>query len=101
MKPQRYIPSPVNNEYKLLLDNRNGGNYNDLYREEFDENFDLYHSLKPDFNYYDFNQFHDLKNRARNPFSLLHTNICSLQFNGENIHTLLTNLEHKFDVIAF
>ena len=42
-KTQKYVPSPVSNEYKLIL------NYHDenahKYEEDFDENFDLYHSL--------------------------------------------------------
>ena len=33
-------------------------------------------------------------------FSLLHSNICSLQYNGDNLENLLANLEFKFDIIA-
>ena len=100
MKPQRFIPAPVSNEYKLILNNRNDGNYNENYGEEFDENFDLYHSLKPDFNYYEVDKFISMKARISDSFSLIHTNICSLQFNGDNLCNLLANLEHKFDVVA-
>ena len=100
MKPQRYIPVPTSNEFKLLLNNRNDGDYNEMYAEDFDENFDLYHSLKPDFKYYESEQFHNMSTQITDPFSLIHTNICSLQFNGDNLSNLLANLEHKFDVVA-
>ena len=50
-KTQKYIPSPVSNEYKLILNRHDSASeYNEMYLEDFDENFDLYHSLKPDFN---------------------------------------------------
>ena len=31
---------------------------------------------------------------------MLHSNICSLQYNGDNLVHLLANLEFKFDIIA-
>ena len=67
---------------------------------EFDEQFNMHHTLKPDFNYYETHDFHTLKDRVKNPFSLFHTNISSLQHNGDNLELLLTNLEFKFDIIA-
>ena len=100
MTPQRYVPASSFTEYKLLLNNHNDGDYNEMYGEDFDENFDLYHSLKPDFKYYEVDQFLNMKTRISDPFSLIHTNICSLQFNGDNLCNLLANLEHKFDVVA-
>ena len=100
MKPQRYVPVPTSDEYKLILNNRNDGDYNEMYGEDFDENFDLYHSLKPDFKYYEVDQFHNMTAKLSDPFSLIHTNICSLQFNGDNLSNLLATLEHKFDVVA-
>ena len=33
-------------------------------------------------------------------FSLMHTNICSLNRSYENIEILTTSLQHKFDIIA-
>ena len=39
-------------------------------------------------------------NAISSSFSLFHTNICSLQYNADNLQNLLTNLEFKFDVIA-
>ena len=100
MKPQRYIPVPISSEYKLILNNRNDGDYNENYGEDFDEHFDLYHSLKPDFKYYEVDEFVNMKDRISDSFSLIHTNICSLQFNGDNLCNLLANLEFKFDIIA-
>jgi hypothetical protein len=100
MKPQRFLPSRVSDEFKLILDNRNDDTYNATYLEDFDENFDRYHSLKPDFKYYETEQFHNMKDKIKDSFSLLHTNICSLQYNGDNLTNMLSNLEFKFDVIA-
>ena len=49
-KTQKYVPSLVSNEYKLILNNPDKDhNYDEIYLEDFDENFDLYHSLKPEF----------------------------------------------------
>ena len=59
-------------------------------------------SIQPDFNYYQTHDFHKLakKQDKRNSFSVLHTNICSLSANLENIELLLTNLDHAFDIIG-
>jgi hypothetical protein len=68
--------------------------------EEFDLQFDTCYSLEPDFKYYDTHDFHSLKDKLVNPFSVLHTNICSLQSNGDNLIDLLSDLEFKFDIVA-
>ena len=41
-----------------------------------------------------------MKDKVNKPFSLFHTNICSLQYNGDNLQNLLASLEFKFDIIA-
>ena len=100
-KTQKYVPSKVSNEYKLILNNPDKDHkYDDIYLEDFDENFDLYHSLKPEFKYYETHEFHLMKEKANNSFSIFHTNICSLQFNGDNLENLLASLEFKFDIVA-
>ena len=76
-KPQRYIPSPTSDEFRLILNRHDDFKYNDAYCEEFDENFETYHSLKPDFKYYETHEFLTMKDKMTNLFSLLHTNICS------------------------
>ena len=68
--------------------------------EEFDELFNEFHGLEPDFKYYDNHEFHSMKDKLTNPFSIIHTNISSLQHNGENLSDLLNDLEFKFDLIA-
>ena len=98
---QNFIPSPVSNEYKLILNHLDTEHdYNEIYLEDFEENFYHYHSLKPNFKYYETHDFHLMKNKVKNTFSLFHSNICSLQYNGDNLHNLLASLEFKFDVIA-
>ena len=68
--------------------------------DEFDSQFDAYHGLEPDFKYYDIHDFHTMKNKLNNPFSVAHTNICSLQHNGDHLIDLLADLEFKFDIVA-
>ena len=91
------MPAPASNEFELII-NRPGDDKQ--YIEDFDDNFDNYHTLKPDFKYYDTHQFHTMKDKTKDTFSLLHTNICSLQFNGDNLQNLLASLEFKFDIVA-
>ena len=99
-KPQRYIPSPTSNEFKLILNRQDDYKYIDAYCEDFDENFETYHSLKPDFKYYETHEFLSMKDKITNSFSLLHTNICSLQYNGDDLQNLLAKHEFKFDIVA-
>ena len=99
-KPQRYIPSPTSDEFKLILNRHDDLKFNDAYCEDLEENFDTYHSLKPDFKYYETHEFISMKDKMTNSFSLLHTNICSLQYNGDNLQNLLATHEFKFDIIA-
>ena len=68
--------------------------------EEFDNQFNSQYSVEPNFDYYETHEFHTLKNKLKDPFSILHTNICSLQHNGDNLNNLLAGLEFKFDVVA-
>ena len=68
--------------------------------DEFDFQFESFYALEPKFQYYDTHDFHKLKNKLKNPFSILHTNICSLQHNGNDLYDLLTDLEFKFDIVA-
>ena len=99
-KPQRYIPSSTSDEFKLILNRYDDLKYNDAYCEEFDENFETYHSLKPNFKYYETHEFITMKENLTNSFSLLHTNICSLQYNGDDLVNLLAKHEFKFDIVA-
>ena len=68
--------------------------------DEFDDLFNEYHGLEPDFKYYDNHKFHSMSEKLTNPFSIIHTNICSLQQNGENLEDLIIDLKFKFDIIA-
>ena len=64
------------------------------------------HVIDPtNFNYYLTHDFHKLQNKNSNKtnstnFSVLHTNICSLQGNFDNLEQLLNSLECEFDIIA-
>ena len=59
-------------------------------------------TIQPNFDYFQTHDFHKLiqKKQAQNSCSILHTNICSLYANAEDLEMLITNLEHNFSVIA-
>ena len=97
---QPFTISNDNSEFKLVLTQKNESDSYMDYDMNFDNNFDTYHSLKPDFKYYETHEFHTMKDQKTNSFSVLHTNICSLQYNGDNLQNLINNLEFKFDIIA-
>ena len=55
------------------------------------------------FNYFTTHEFHKLSkktNEKNKIFSILHSNICSLQGNFDKLQLLRDNLDYKFDVIA-
>ena len=64
------------------------------------------HVIDPtNFSYYLTHDFHKLHKKNSNKtnntnFSVLHTNICSLQGNFDNFEQLLNNLEYEIDIIA-
>ena len=70
----------------------------------FDKNYNEFEklSIDPKFKYYQNHEFHKLKQNLTKPrtFSIFHTNISSINANHEYLEILLTNLDHKFDVIA-
>ena len=58
--------------------------------------------LQPNFKYYQNHDFHKLIKalKGNKTFSLLHTNIYSLQGNFENLQNLINNLDHSFSAIS-
>ena len=64
------------------------------------------HDIDPtNFSYYLTHEFHKLHNKNssetnKTKFSVLHTNICSLQGNFDNLEQLLNKIECEFDIIA-
>ena len=54
------------------------------------------------FNFYDLHEFHNLtRNGFKNKnFSLMHSNIESINAKEDNLKTMITNLDYNFDVIA-
>ena len=99
---QFLISGNLNFGFKCLTDESNLDKWfnniiekNDTFINTFDQ--------KPNFNYYHNHQFHRLVNKLteNKTFSLLHTNICSLEGNFENFQNLISNLGLKLRVIAF
>ena len=83
--------------------NYNSQHSSDKHGPDPHDNIDQLFDLKPDFNYYNVHDIHKLNSKmvnCKNKFSLLHTNIQSLNHNFENLELLITSLEHDFDVIA-
>ena len=64
------------------------------------DNDDIFENFKPDFEYYGIDKFCKHNITWKQSFGLLHTNICSLQANIENLEDLLTDLQYDFNVIA-
>ena len=60
------------------------------------------HDMKPNFHYYDINDFRKTRQtwNQHNTLSLFHTNISSLQANVGKMEDLLTDLSWNFDIIA-
>ena len=73
-------------EYK----DKPGNNIIDLNDKELDKN-----SIQQNFHYHQKHEFHKLSQNLKrnNTFSILHTNICSINANTENLELLLNNLE--------
>ena len=101
-KPVKTLRDETVHQQKLVLNYKNdtSDSAHNYPGEEFDFQFDSHFALEPDFKYYDTHGFHMLKDKLSNPFSVLHTNICSLQHNGEELFDLIADLEFKFDIVA-
>ena len=98
----RKLSDEIIHQQKLVL-NYKSDTSDSFFRspeDEFDLQFDKYYALEPKFDYYDTHEFHILKDKVVNSFSIIHTNISSLQHNGDNLYDLLADLEFKFDVVA-
>ena len=70
----------------------------DFFTTEFEDSM----TSKPNFDYYDIDEFRKAKTiwNKKKSLSIFHTNICSLQQNVENLEDLLHDLDHSFDIIA-
>ena len=69
-----------------------------------DNDIDQNLNFNIDFKYYTTHEFHKLSRKSNSNhlhfYSLMHTNICSLNKNFNNLEILTTSLQHKFDIIA-
>ena len=66
-------------------------------------NIDQTFDLNVQFDYYDTHKYHKLAKhflRGKEPFSIYHTNIQSLNCNFDSLHRGLANLDFPFDIIA-
>ena len=70
----------------------------ELFTEDIDESL----TIKPQFDYYDVDGFIKMKSlwNKKKSFSVIHTNMCSLQANISQLRDLICDLEFSFDVIA-
>ena len=99
----RPVPSNLDenvHQQRLVLKNVTSDSHYIPPGDEFDLQFDSLYALEPDFKYYNTHDFHQLKDKLINPFSAFHTNISSIQHNGDELFDLLADLEFKFDVVA-
>ena len=100
-KCQKNLTSDIKSDYKFRfyskdLNDTSGQNPIDLNDEQLQKV-----ALEPNFKYYQHHKFHKLKINLEKKlnFSILHTNIFSINTNSENLEILI-NLEHNFDVLA-
>ena len=70
----------------------------DFFTTEFDDTM----TLRPNFDYYDIDEFRKIKNlwNKKKSLGIFHTNICSLQANVDKLEDLLHDLDYTFDIIA-
>ncbi len=75
------------------------------YDHLFDNDVDCNLIKLSDFDYYDNHEFHKLINSStfdtNKMSSIFHTNISSISKNLENVEILMSNIDHKFDILAF
>ena len=81
--------------YSKEINDKCGQNLIDLNDEQLQKI-----ALQPNFKYYQNHEFHKLINNIDKKFSILCTNICSVNANSENLELLINNLDHNFDVLA-
>ena len=77
-----------NEKYKLLLNISSNKENWENHDADIDRFYNQYVDLKPNFKYYNVHEFHQLNPNFECSFSVIHSNICSLQANSDN----LTNL---------
>ena len=105
-KCQKNLTSDIKSDYKFRFysgqksgqkSHKSGQNPIDLNDEQLQKV-----ALEPNFKYYQNHELHKLKNNLEKKlsFSILHTNIYSINANSENLEILINNLEHNFDVLA-
>ena len=76
--------------------------YDSLYNSDSDSNLTDFSN----FNYFDNHEFHKLSKKpsfnfkVKQKIGILHTNICSISKNLENLQILTSNLDYNFDIIA-
>ena len=97
-KCQKTLPSHINQPiyvFEYTFRQHDDGKENNIidYNDQQLDNL----RVRPDFKYYQNHEFHKLsQNLKKNKtLSILHTNICSLEGNAEELETLIPNLEFK------
>ena len=97
-KCQKTLPSHINQPiyvFEYTFRQHDDGKENNIidYNDQQLDNL----RVRPDFKYYQNHEFYKLsQNLKKNKtLSILHTNICSLEGNAEELETLIPNLEFK------
>ena len=88
--------------YKLLLNLSTHKDNWENHDPEIDIFLNQFVDLKPYSKYCDIYDFHQLKNKLNYErcFSVIHSNICSLQANSDGLESFLCDLEFKVDVVS-
>ena len=99
--------TPIDDKLKLLLSYKNEGSWYAYSHPNLTQDFicnelDSFAELKPEFKYYEIDQFCKSKViwEKQKHFGIFHTNICSLQANIDQMEDLLVDLSYKFEILA-
>ena len=92
----------INNDLQLLRSQSNHKDSCNAYNFDIDREFEENVEIKPNIKYYEVHDFHKMKDiwNKNKSLSILHTNVCLLNANAEQLEILLHDLDFKFYILA-
>ena len=108
-KPKKFKPVvSIQDRLKLMLSYSKQSPWyaythpNDQEHAFFTDEFEESMTIRPNFDYYDIDQFRKIKSlwNKKKSLAIFHTNICSPQSNIDSAEDLLHDLDFSFDIVA-
>ena len=99
---ETYLKNTSEHHFKYEIESLEERKCNSTRHPAFNNDLDNVIQLPLTFDYFQSHEFHKLTHdiNGKNNFGLLHTNICSLQHNFDNLQHLINHLDYRFGVIA-